>query len=174
MRSPIVSLFYPLRSGEVTRVFVIPPVLLMPFTQDPRKHVTLNLYADEYVALQADAQQAGYTSPGTYALALVRARGDAPEPIHDRVARERLSHLQGQNEWLLRQFEALQTTLRAAGIPFKVAPTPGGEPQPRSWTAQERAVEAAVAQALDYERAHVARQAAKAAAAQPPASRRTS
>ena len=54
-----------------------------------------------------DALDAGYATPGTYALALVRARGDAPDPIVDQRTADRISRLEGKNEWLLHQFEAL-------------------------------------------------------------------
>jgi hypothetical protein len=153
-------------------VVFAPSATLMPYKNDPRKTVTLNFHADEYAALAADALQAGYATPGTYALALVRARGDAPEPIHDERAEERLQRLEGKNEWLLQQYEALQEKLRAAGIVFKLASGPNGEPRPRSWTAQEREVEQAVTQAIERERARVAQRAAKAAAAKKPSNPR--
>ena len=47
----------------------------MPYRNDPRGRVTLNLPAAEYAAL------AGYASPGTFALALVRARGGSLAPV---------------------------------------------------------------------------------------------
>ena len=145
----------------------------MPYKNDPRRTVTLNFHSDEYAALAVDALDAGYETPGTYAKALVYARGDAPEPIQDERTEERIHRLEGKNEWLLHQFEALQEKLRAAGVPFKLAPGPNGEPRPRSWTAQERAIEQAVAEALEQERARVARRAAKAAAsAEKPPTRR--
>ena len=136
----------------------------MPYTNDPRKTVTLNLHADEYAALAEDALEAGYATPGTYALALVRTRGAAPEPIPDRRSADRLMRLEGANEWLQHQFEALQTTLKAAGVPFKLAPGPGGGPRPRSWAAQERAIEEAVAVALARDAARRKRRAAQRAA----------
>lgn len=136
----------------------------MPYKNDPRKTVTLNFHAEEYAALTADARDAGYATPGTYALALVRARGDVTEPINDERTEDRINFLEGKNEWLLHQFEALQAKLQEAGVPYKVPPGPNGEPLPRSWTAQERAVDEAVEQALEHERARVARRAAKAAA----------
>ncbi len=43
----------------------------MPYKNDPRKTVTLNFHSDEFAALVEDAREAGYASPGTYALALV-------------------------------------------------------------------------------------------------------
>lgn len=137
----------------------------MPYTNDPRRTVTLNLHADEYAALAEDAFGAGYKTPGTYALALVRARGDAPEPILDERTEDRLMRLAGQNEWLLHQFEALQAKLQAAGVPFRLASGPNGDPRPRSWAAQERAVDAAVELALEQDKARRKRQAARRAAA---------
>lgn len=137
----------------------------MPYKNDPRRTVTLNFHPDEYAALAADALEAGYQTPGTYAKALVYARGDAPEPIQDERTEERLQRLTGTNEWLLHQFEALQAQLRAAGVPFKLPPGPHGAPRPRSWAAQERAVDAAVAEALEQDAARRKRQAAKRAAA---------
>ena len=137
----------------------------MPYKNDPRRTVTLNFHPDEYAALAADALEAGYQTPGTYAKALVYARGDAPEPIQDERTAERIHRLEGKNEWLLHQFEALQENLRAAGIAFKLAPGPNDEPRPRSWAAQERAVDAAVADALARDAARRKRQAAKRAAA---------
>ena len=137
----------------------------MPYAHDTRRTVTLNLPADEYAALAQDALDAGYATPGTYALALVRARGDAPGPIVDRRTEERINRLEGKNEWLLHQFEALQAKLSAAGVPFALAAGPGGGPRPRSWAAQERAVAAAVAEALARDQARRKRQAAKRAAA---------
>lgn len=150
----------------------------MPYAHDTRRTVTLNLPADEYAALAQDALDAGYPTPGTYALALVRARGDAPGPIVDRRTGERIGRLEGKNEWLLHQFEALQAKLAAAGVPFALAPGPGGAPRPRSWAAQERAVDAAVAEAVAEALAHDAarrkrqvakRTAARAAAGSDPA-----
>jgi hypothetical protein len=138
----------------------------MPYKSDPRRTVTINLYPDEYAALAEDALEAGYTTPGTYAKALVLERGEAPSPIYDQRGEERLLRLEGQKEWLLAQFEAAQQRLLEANVPFKLAKLPGNIPQPRSWAAQERAVQAAVATALEQERARVARQAAKQAAKQ--------
>jgi hypothetical protein len=62
----------------------------MPYLNDPRRTVTINLHPNEYAALAEDALTAGYQTPGTYAKALVRARGDAPEPILDRRSAERV------------------------------------------------------------------------------------
>ena len=76
----------------------------MPYVHDTRRTVTLNLPAAEYAALAQDALDAGYATPGTYALALMRARGDAPDPIVDRRTEERIGRLEGKNEWLLHQF----------------------------------------------------------------------
>ena len=127
----------------------------MPYKDDPRRTVTLNLPPDEYAALAEDALAAGYPTPGTYAKALVRARGDAPEPVPDARSEERMRKLQGANEWLHQQFDHAQAALRQAGVPFRLARGPGGDPAPRSWAAQQRAVGAAVAQALEKERARV-------------------
>lgn len=143
----------------------------MPYRNDPRRTVTLNFHPGEHRALAEDAFEAGYATPGTYALALVRARGDAPAPTPDPHAAERIGRLEGAKEWLLLQFEAHGAQLAAAGLPTKLAPSPPGGELPRSRAAQERAVdaavEAAVARTLRQERARVARQAAQDAA--PPA-----
>ena len=156
----------PLNQGEFTRIFgFFLLFMLMPYTNDPRRTVTLNLHADEYAALADDALEAGYKTPGTYALALVRARGDAPAPILDERTDERMMRLEGKNEWLLHQFEALQAKLQAAGIPFKLVSGPNGQPRPRSWAAQDRAVDTAVDRALEQDKTRRARQAAKRAAA---------
>lgn len=133
----------------------------MPYKNDPRRTITLNLHPDEYDALAEDALEAGYATPGTYALALVRERGDAPAPILDKRTSTRIERLEGKNEWLLHQFEAAQARLQEAGVAFKLAPAPAGGPVPRSWAAQERAVDDAVAQALEGERRRVVRLAAK-------------
>ena len=133
----------------------------MPFLNDPRRTVTLNLYPEEYASLAEDALTAGYPTPGTYAKALLLARGEAPYPILDQRSAERVGKLLGANEWLLEQFEHAQAVLRKAGLTFQLAPGPGGGPAPRSWAAQQRAVEQAVeqavAEALEQERAQVAR-----------------
>ena len=69
----------------------------MPYKNDLRKTVTLNLPADEHAALSAEARAAGYASAGTYALALVRARGKVLVP---RVAaRAPLLSRPGPAEW---------------------------------------------------------------------------
>ena len=150
--SGLVHGFRLLGQGEYTR-YLWP----MPYKDDPRRTVTINLPPDEYAALTEDALTAGYETPGTYAKALVRARGDAPAPILDRRGEERLGKLQGANEWLHQQFDHAQAALQQAGVPFRLARGPGGDPAPRSWAAQERAVDAAVALALEQERARVAR-----------------
>ena len=129
----------------------------MPFLNDPRRTVTLNLYPEEYASLAEDTLMAGYPTPGTYAKALLLARGEAPDPILDQRSAERVGKLQGANEWLLEQFEHAQAVLRKAGVTFQLAPGPGGGPAPRSWAAQQRAVEQTVAEALEQERAQVAR-----------------
>jgi hypothetical protein len=139
-------------SGEYTRY-----LYAMPYLNDPRRTVTINLHPDEYAALAEDALTAGYETPGTYAKALVRARGDAPEPILDRRSAERVLKLQGANEWLLQQLDAAHAQLQQAGLPIKSMRGPGGEPAPRSWAAQQRAVDQAVALALEQERAQVAK-----------------
>jgi hypothetical protein len=138
--------------GEYTRY-----LYAMPFLNDLRRTVTINLYPDEYESLAEDALTAGYKTPGTYAKALILARGEAPEPILDQRSAERVGKLQGANEWLLEQFEHVQAVLQKAGVPFQLAPGPGGGPAPRSWAAQQRAVDKAVAEALAQERAQVAR-----------------
>ena len=104
----------------------------MPYKNAPRRTVTLNIHADEYAALAEDALAAGYQPPGTYALGLVRARGDAPAPIQDERTEERIQRLAETNEWLLQQFEAAKALLREARIPCKLAAGPGGNPRPRS------------------------------------------
>ena len=129
----------------------------MPYKDDPRRTVTINLPPDEYAALAEDALTAGYETPGTYAKALVRARSDAPDPIPDARSEERLAKLQGANEWLHQQFDHAQAALQRAGVPFRLARGPGGDPVPRSRAAQQRAVDAAVALAVEQERARVAR-----------------
>ena len=125
----------------------------MPFKNDLRRRVTLNLYPEEYTALQADARDAGYASPGTYALALVVERGEAPAPITDRRSAERLAQAQGAQQWLQAQFDALAAQLREAGLVPRLARLPLDEPLPHSWNAQQRAIKAAVAEAIQAERA---------------------
>ena len=68
----------------------------MPYKKDPRGRVTLNLQPSEFAALAADAAQAGHARPGTYALALVRARGAAPRPVLDENGQLRVARLQGK------------------------------------------------------------------------------
>ena len=137
------------------------PAIFTPCPFSTTRTVTINLYPDEYESLADDALTAGYQTPGTYAKALVLARGEAPEPILDQRSAERVGKLQGANEWLLEQFEHAQAVLRKAGITFQLARGPGGGPAPRIWAAQqravERAVEQAVAEALAQERAQGAR-----------------
>ena len=91
--------------------------------------MTLNLHADEYAALTED-----------------------PNSVQDERTADRIGRLEGKNEWLLHQFEALQTKL-AAGLPFNLAPRPCGGPCSRSWAGQERAVDAAVAKAREQDAA---------------------
>ena len=68
----------------------------MPYLDDPRGRVTLNLQAPEFEALAVDATRAGYASPGKYAMALVRARGAAPRPVLDENGRQRVARLRGK------------------------------------------------------------------------------
>lgn len=136
---------------------------LMPYKNDPRRTVTLNLSAAEYAALSEDALQAGYASAGTYALALVRARGEAPAPILDQRGEERLVKAQGAQRWLQAQFEALRKQVVVAGLPFSFVELDLTEPAPRSWSAQERAVRQAVKKALAQERAQAASSTTRAA-----------
>lgn len=133
----------------------------MPYLNDPRRTVTLNFFPDEYDALSEDALEAGYATPGTFAKALVLARGEPTPPLPDRRGSDRFERLQAGHTWLLHQFEAVQVLLRHARIPFKFGDLPAGEHRPRSRAAQVRAVEAAVATALEQERAQVARRAAR-------------
>lgn len=141
-----------------------PLSLGMPYKNDVRRTITLNLHPDEYAAIAGDAFTAGHERPGTYAKALVLNRGDALAPILDECTEERLYKLEGAKQWLLQQLEAAQAQLQQAGLPVKLASRPAGEPSPRSWPAQERAVAQAVATALQQERARVARKARRAAA----------
>lgn len=125
----------------------------MPYKHDPRRTITLNLPPAEYAALAEDALHAGYASPGTYALAVVRARGEAPNPVQDARATDRQLRLEGKLAWLQAQFEALGRQLRRAGLQPEWADMPLDEPRPRSWSAQQRAIRQAVAKALAAERA---------------------
>ena len=125
----------------------------MPYKHDPRRTVTLNLPPAEYAALAEDALHAGYASPGTYALALVRARGEAPAPVQDERAADRQLRMEAKLAWLQAQFEALGRQLRRAGLQPEWAEPPLNEPRPRSWSAQQRAIRQAVAKALAAERA---------------------
>ena len=142
------------------------PALRMPYTNDPRRTVTLNFHPDEYEALAEDALEAGYATPGTYALAVVRERGDAPDPIRDERTEERVRRLEAKHAWLLQQFETAQKQLRSAGRPFQFTDLPEGEYRPRSRAAQERAVERAREEAVAQERARVAKRRASHKAAQ--------
>jgi hypothetical protein len=112
----------------------------MPYKHDPRRTVTLNLPPAEYAALAEDALHAGYASPGTYALALVRARGEAPAPVQDERAADRQLRMEAKLAWLQAQFEALGRQLRRAGLQPEWAEPPLNEPRPRSWSAQQRAI----------------------------------
>lgn len=102
----------------------------MPYKEDPRRTVTVNLLPDEYDALAADAYKAGYATPGTYAKALVRARGNAPAPIRDERMQERVAKWRGKNSELAEQLhrsqareQALQTQLQAAQHELTQRPT---------------------------------------------------
>ena len=88
------------------------------------------LLPDEYDALAADAYKAGYATPGTYAKALVRARGNAPAPVRDERMQERVAQWRGKNHELAAQLhrsqareQALQTQLRAAQHELTQRPT---------------------------------------------------
>lgn len=145
----------------------------MPYLQDPRRTVTLNLHPDEYAALAEDARDAGYATPGTYAKALVEHRGDAPAPIQDQRSQERFARLQAGHAYLLQQFETAQRQLKQVGLSFSFSDLPAGEYRPRSRAAQERAIQRAVKEALQQERAtrraRVAARKAALVAAAPPA-----
>jgi hypothetical protein len=138
----------------------------MPYLNDPRRTVTLNLHPAEYEALADDAFEAGYATPGTYAKALVEARGEPPAPRLDEHSAERVLRLEAKNAWLLHQFEAALDALQAAGLRFTWGDLPPGEQRPRSRAAQQRAVARAVTEALQQEQA--ARR-ARLAAKPPPA-----
>ena len=81
--------------------------------------------------------EAGYDTPGTYAKALVLARGDAPASLQDERTEDRFERLRGQLEWALHQLEAAQARLQLAGLPVKLAAGPDGGPPPNSWAAQD-------------------------------------
>lgn len=146
----------------------------MPYLQDPRRTVTINLHPNEYAALAEDALDAGYATPGTYAKALVEHRGDAPVPIQDQRSEERFARQQAGNAYLLQQFETAQRLLKQAGLSFSLSDLPAGEYRPRSRAAQDRAIQRAVKEALQQERAtrraRVAARKAAVVAAAPPAS----
>ena len=134
----------------------------MPYKHDTRRTVTLNLPAKEYATLAEEALEAGYATPGTYALALVRARGEAPPPIYDQQTRVRIHRLEGAQVLLLHQVEAWQAQLRQAGLTPTLVSIDTKWAVPRTPAAQQRAVEQAVREALQQERQRVARQAATA------------
>ncbi len=102
----------------------------MPYLKDPRGRATLNFPAAEYEALVADAKRAAHASPGTYALALVRARGAALRPVMDENGRQRVARLQGKLATLTEALAAaearaaaLVTQLRAAQRELEQRPT---------------------------------------------------
>lgn len=102
----------------------------MPYLKDPRGRVTLNFPAAEYEALVADANRAAHVSPGTYALALVRARGAALRPVLDENGRLRVARLQGKIATLTEvlaaaeaRAAALATELRATQLELEQRPT---------------------------------------------------
>ena len=68
----------------------------MPYKKDPRGRVTLNLQPDEFEELTAAAKRAAYKTAGRYALALVRARGEAPRPVVDENGQQRVAFLKGK------------------------------------------------------------------------------
>ena len=118
----------------------------MPYKEDPRRTVTVNLLPDEYDALAADAYKAGYATPGTYAKALVRARGNAPAPIRDERMQERVAKWHGKNQELAQQLHrsqarehTLQTQLQAAQHELTQRPT---------YAEQHRLVNEAVARVM--------------------------
>jgi len=118
----------------------------MPYKEDPRRTVTVNLLPDEYDALAADAYKAGYATPGTYAKALVRARGKAPAPIRDERMQERVAKWHGKNHELAQQLhrsqareQTLQTQLQAAQHELTQRPT---------YAEQHRLVNEAVARVM--------------------------
>ena len=164
---PTSGLFYQIAPETSGRIHPYLPLslCLMPYLHDPRRTVTLNLHPQEYDALAQDALEAGYPTPGTYAKALVEARGDAPAPRQDQRSQERYERLQAQHTYLLEQFEAAQRQLRAAGHAFVFADLPLGVSYPRTRAAQDRALKRAAQEAVQAERARrAARQAARAAA----------
>ena len=88
----------------------------MPSKVDLRRTVTINLPPDEYQALANDALRAGHATPGTYAKALVRARGQAPAPIRDQRMLDREARWKGRNAELAHQLQqalAREQALRA-------------------------------------------------------------
>ena len=118
----------------------------MPYKEDPRRTVTVNLLPDEYDALAADAYKAGYATPGTYAKALVRARGKAPAPIRDERMQERVAKWRGKNEELAHQLhrsqareQVLLAQLQTAQVELTQRPT---------YAEQHRLVNESVARAM--------------------------
>ena len=102
----------------------------MPSKIDLRRTVTVNLPPDEYQALADDALRAGYATPGTYAKALVRARGQAPAPIRDERMHDRVAKWKGRNDELAHQLEralareeALRARLEAAQAELVTRPS---------------------------------------------------
>ena len=93
----------------------------MPYKKDPRGRVTLNLQAPEFEALAADAARAGHASPGTYALALVRARGAAPRPVLDENGQLRVARLQGKLTTLRETLAAAEVRAAALAVQLREA-----------------------------------------------------
>jgi hypothetical protein len=86
----------------------------------PKKTVTLNFIETDYEDLVADATEAGYDTPGPFAKDLVLNRGKMPEPRLDTQTEHKLLKLQGANELLQNQLDALlqkATTGGLAGAP---------------------------------------------------------
>lgn len=104
----------------------------MPYLNDPRQRVTLNLQPDAYAALATDALRAGYATPGTYAMALVLARGAAPKPIPDERSRERLERAAGKTQQLREELARQQAQHLA---------------QQQAWAAQRQALTEQLGQA---------------------------
>lgn len=61
----------------------------MPYKNDPRRTLTLNLLPDEYEAVAAQAAAAGYATPGPYAKARVLGPVEAtPDPAAEAAAEQ--------------------------------------------------------------------------------------
>lgn len=93
----------------------------MPYIKDPRGRVTLNLQAPEFEALAVDAARAGHASPGTYAMALVRARGAAPRPVLDENGQLRVARMQGKLTTLREALAAAEVRATALAVQLREA-----------------------------------------------------